>query len=166
MKRSLAAVLAATVIAGSNAGCYGTFTLTKKLHGWNGTVTDNKFVNTLIFWALIIVPVYELITLGDAIIFNVIEFWTGSNIVADGTPPRMSTLADGTLIIERNGKRYELRSEGQFVILSQDGVRLGRAKLTEGGMVLEHEAVGQTVSLAPSEVPAEDADRLARAMAN
>ncbi len=43
----------------------------------------------LVFLGLIIIPAYGLFSFGDAIIFNSIEFWGGSNpIRADGETPR------------------------------------------------------------------------------
>ena len=61
---------------------FGSFALTSKLHNWNGSVSDSKFVNELVFLGLCILPAYELCCLGDALIFNSIEFWGGNNPVA------------------------------------------------------------------------------------
>ena len=75
---SLAVVFSATTMT----SCYGKFMLTKKIYTWNGTVSSNKFVNNLVFWGLIILPVYGIGTLVDGVILNVIEFWSGSNPMA------------------------------------------------------------------------------------
>ena len=72
----VAASLAAAV---PQAGCYGSFAATRKIHNWNGHVTSNKFANSVIMWGLIIIPVYELATLGDILIFNTVETFGGSN---------------------------------------------------------------------------------------
>jgi len=64
------------------SSCLGSFSAFNSLKDWNEQVTDNKFVNNLLFWGLNIVPVYGLFFFGDAIIFNVIEFWSGSNPIA------------------------------------------------------------------------------------
>ena len=61
--------------------CYGPFNLTKKLHKWNGSLGD-KFVNELVFFGMLVVPVYEATLFLDGVIFNSIEFWTGSNCLA------------------------------------------------------------------------------------
>ena len=42
-------------------------------------MSNQKFVNELVFLGLCILPAYELCTLGDALIFNSIEFWGGQN---------------------------------------------------------------------------------------
>lgn len=77
---SLAVLFGATTMS----GCYGKFMLTKKIYTWNGTVSSNKFINNLVFWVMVILPVYGLGTFIDAVILNTIEFWTGSNPMAMG----------------------------------------------------------------------------------
>ena len=62
------------------AGCYGPFNLTRRLYQWNGQVGtkwEREFVFIIFVWA----PVYEITALGDAIVFNSMEFWTGKNPV-------------------------------------------------------------------------------------
>ena len=78
-KKVLSLVLAAGILA--MTGCYGTFTLTKKVYNWNGGVGD-KVVNSVVFWVLNIVPVYGACTFIDAVVLNTIEFWTGTNPLA------------------------------------------------------------------------------------
>lgn len=62
------------------SGCYGPFNLTRRLYQWNGQVGD-KWEKELVFLLLVALPVYELSAVGDAIIFNSMEFWTGRNPV-------------------------------------------------------------------------------------
>jgi len=75
----MAIALSATLIMQS--GCYGSFGLTKKVYEFNGSVGD-KFLNTIVFWAFCILPVYEIAGTLDVVIFNLLEFWTGSNPIA------------------------------------------------------------------------------------
>jgi hypothetical protein len=75
----LALVLSFALIM--QTGCYGSFSLTKKVYEFNGNVGD-KFINTVVFWVLNIVPVYSIAVFLDAVLFNLIEFWTGSNPLA------------------------------------------------------------------------------------
>ena len=88
MKKGFNQMIAIVMIAVSSVaftGCYGSFSLTSKLHNWNGqvsNVSNKKFVNELVFLGLCILPAYELCCLGDALIFNSIEFWGGQNPVA------------------------------------------------------------------------------------
>ncbi|MDE2290905.1 MAG: DUF3332 family protein [Elusimicrobia bacterium] len=80
MNRSLVRIVALAAMT-SLVGCYGPFRLTKKLHAWNGQI-GQKWVNEAAFVGMCIVPVYFFATLADAIVFNSVEFWTGSNPVA------------------------------------------------------------------------------------
>lgn len=96
--KSVAVVLIATS-AVMMTGCYGSFSLTSKLHSWNGTVSNSKFVNELVFFALCVIPAYELCALGDALIFNSVEFWGGSNPIAmnEGQIEETDVLRDGQM---------------------------------------------------------------------
>ena len=67
------------------SGCYGPFQLTRRLHSWNGHVGD-KWENEIVFLLMVIVPVYDLAVVGDALVFNTIEFWTGNNPMANAAP--------------------------------------------------------------------------------
>jgi hypothetical protein len=60
------------------SGCYGYFPLTKAVYRYNGDVTYSKVLRTLLFWGLVIIPVYGVSTIADALVFNLIEFWTGN----------------------------------------------------------------------------------------
>ena len=73
-------VLATTLATGlSAAGCYGSMGAFNSLHDWNGHATGSKVGNSAVNAVLWIIPVYELLILGDVIIFNTIEFATGTN---------------------------------------------------------------------------------------
>lgn len=63
-----------------STSCLGSFSAFNSLRNWNDGVTDNKFLDSLIFWA--IVPIYGLFISGDVLFFNVLEFWTGDNPIA------------------------------------------------------------------------------------
>ena len=83
--------------------------------------SDSKFVNNLVFWALNIVPVYGLFFLGDAIIFNVIEFWSGSNPIA------MNEGDMETQIVERDGNKYQMiATKNRMQISVIEGVDQGQ----------------------------------------
>lgn len=80
MKKSLLCLaMAASILSTSCLGSYSAF---NGLREWNDQVSGNKFVNNLLFWGLWIVPVYEIFIFGDTLIFNTIEFWSGSNPLA------------------------------------------------------------------------------------
>jgi len=61
-------------------GCYGQFALTRKLYAWNGTVGD-KWVKSIVMFALCVIPVYELAGFADWALLNTIQFWTGKSPV-------------------------------------------------------------------------------------
>ena len=76
-------------------GCYGSFPLTHAVYNFNGTVTHNQLGQTIIMWIMVIIPVYEFsIVVGDAIILNLVEFWTGSPVhIQSSRPPAANEIA-------------------------------------------------------------------------
>ncbi|MDG3582587.1 DUF3332 domain-containing protein [Galbibacter pacificus] len=95
----ISGALAMSILCSS---CLGSFSAFNGLKDWNQGISGNKFVNNLVFWALWIVPVYEIFMLGDLIIFNVIEFWTGSNPIA------MKEGEKETQVVEKDGNTYKM----------------------------------------------------------
>jgi hypothetical protein len=61
------------------SGCFGSFQAVNGLYNWNKDVSDNKWIQELVFLGLNIIPVYGLFSFGDVVIFNLIEFWSGTN---------------------------------------------------------------------------------------
>lgn len=100
MKKSVLAVVLAVSLMSSS--CLGSFAAFNNLKDWNQDLSDSKFVNNLVFWGLNIIPVYGLFFLGDTIIFNVIEFWSGSNPIA------MDEGETEVQLVEFEGNTYEL----------------------------------------------------------
>ena len=101
--RMVAGMLAAAMLS---SGCYGPFELTKKVHKWNGEVSDNKWVVELVFLVAAWLPVYGIATLADAVIFNSVEFWTGENPLtkasADGVrASKRIVRGDQTIVLQR-----------------------------------------------------------------
>src|SRR3712207_767327 len=81
MKRSfrLFATLCLVAMSLQMTGCFGKFSLTRAMWDFNKNVSGNKFVQWAVFLVMIIVPVYGVGTLVDALVINSIEFWTGNN---------------------------------------------------------------------------------------
>jgi hypothetical protein len=75
----LSAVLGALLVV--QTGCIGHFRLTGNLLDWNKQLS-NKWVNELVFVGFNMIPVYGFSLLGDAFIFNAIEFWGGTNPIS------------------------------------------------------------------------------------
>jgi hypothetical protein len=86
MTRYATSALLASVLAVSSAGCYGSYGAFNQLHRWNARATASKVANSFIHFGLWVIPVYQLSLLGDWLIFNNIEFVTGSNPFGGGQP--------------------------------------------------------------------------------
>jgi hypothetical protein len=99
--RVLPVALAGSLLLGSASlqGCYGQFGLTRKLYTWNGTVGD-KWINSIILFALSAVQVYTVVVLADGIVFNTMEFWTGKN------PVTLSPGERETRVVSVDGKDF------------------------------------------------------------
>ena len=120
MKRKflIASLLSLTILFSS---CLGSFSAFNGLKDWNQDVTGSKFVNNLIFWGLNIVPVYGLFMMGDLIIFNTLEFWTGSNPIA------MEEGEKETQVVEVKGKKVKMTAEkNNFTIEILEGEDAGK----------------------------------------
>lgn len=159
MKRLLAAIVLGMFVL---TACTGTFTLTKKVHKFNRDF-DNKWVEEAVFLAFVIIPVYELTTLGDALIFNTMEFWTGSNPMAATERPAPAVAYDPLLnhvvvsdhqggkvlltLTEENGVLLARATDGKVicrVIRNDDG---SVAVLSPEGSLLQQLAPEQVASL-------------------
>lgn len=157
MKRFVRLLTLGAVLAGA-AGCYGQFALTKKVHKWNGEVTSNKFVHTLLFWGMVIIPVYQVVTFVDGVFFNVVEFWTGKNLLENpgALDVKTSAMADGSMVFATAEHRYRIYPEGSdSVRIFVDGRFAGRATRTEDGAVaIENTLAGQSMVIAANDVAA------------
>lgn len=77
MKKSL--ISAALALALLTPGCLGPDNLYNGIKNWNATVADQDWLNEVIFIGFWIIPVYPIAAIGDIVIFNTIEYWTGDN---------------------------------------------------------------------------------------
>ncbi|WP_445381054.1 DUF3332 domain-containing protein [Robiginitalea sp. IMCC43444] len=118
MKKSfMALTLVASLLFSS---CLGSFRAFNNLKDWNQEVSDNKFVNNLVFWGLNIIPVYPLFFLGDSLIFNVIEFWSGANPIA------MQQGEQEVQMVERDGNTYKMTAtKNRIQVAVIDGPKKG-----------------------------------------
>jgi len=103
------AVLAGSVVLTS---CIGSFALTNKVLDWNKQLTNNNFVNELIFIGLHIIPVYEVSILADALVINSIEFWSGDNPVAVGTVKEVKG-ENGKYLVKTTEEGYSITKEDE-----------------------------------------------------
>lgn len=91
------------------SSCIGSFGLTNRLLSWNNSI-GNKFVNELVFFAFLIVPVYEVSALADVLVINSIEFWSGENPMACGTK-RIQGNDGRDYLVKCDGKGYDIVCE-------------------------------------------------------
>lgn len=137
---ALLALLALTPAAG---GCYGRFPLTKAVYKMNGEVSENTTVQNVIFWVLIILPVYELCNLGDAIIFNLIEYWTGDPVSLssienqDGSVVAFTPSDDGSELLMTVTKEGKVLAEAVFLKMGEGAFEVRDARNRLAGMVIK-----------------------------
>ncbi|RKH15155.1 DUF3332 domain-containing protein [Corallococcus sp. CA047B] len=162
-------VLCAGVLMMHATGCFGSFKLTQKIWQFNKGISGNKFVQWLVFLVFVVVPVYEIGALVDALVVNSIEFWSGSNPVSsvEGEDPntRIVKLSPTDTLkmtrdLESGVMRLELQREGQaplvryfepledgMVARDEAGALLIRAQGQEDGAVKVTNATGTTVTV-------------------
>ncbi|MEN8185188.1 MAG: DUF3332 family protein, partial [Myxococcota bacterium] len=77
MKRRAQRIIASAVLASflplSSTACFGGFRLTKKVYGFNRTISHDKWVRWITFLVFVCVPVYGFAVAFDGIFANSIE---------------------------------------------------------------------------------------------
>lgn len=140
--RSFRGVLAAALILSlSQSACFGSFRLTQAVWKFNKNASHEKFVQELVFLALVIIPVYGLATLADAIIINSIEFWTGKNPVNAG----LDEVGDERIVQLEDGSFLRMSRESEEAIRVERGDEVLRIRKVAGSMVVE-DAEGRVLS--------------------
>ena len=152
MKRKIVSVLVCGCLLA--AGCTGPFRLTKSVHEWQ-TGFDNQWVDELAFLGCVILPVYGLSTLVDAILLNSIEFWTGDNpvgysSVTVGEGVEMALQADGAIQVTDGQRQLRLqRSDQGVTALDAEGKVIYRA-VAEGQAINVYDAEGRLIARSAS----------------
>ena len=146
--------IVAAVVMGSfltlTTACYGPFNLTRNVYHWNSNIKGGKEVNEkwmkeIVFFGMIIIPVYMFSALLDAFIFNSIQFWSGDS------PIKASDLNDdGQTKIAQVGDltmRWTSTNEGATVTYERRGIIERRATImsSETGYRLVNES-GNTLA--------------------
>ena len=147
MRKFVAMIGLATALTLGTSACYGKFGLFKKVHQWNGTL-GGPVVNSLVHFVFWIVPVYELVILGDLLIFNTIEFFTGSNPMADAS---MEIDEDRRIVRlhAEDGRVLEVAMTGEHeATIALDGEVVGSAVNQADGSWLLHDERGQRTLVA------------------
>ncbi|RYE82709.1 MAG: DUF3332 family protein [Myxococcales bacterium] len=147
-RRMLGAIGALAAL--SATGCFGGFNLTRKLYGFNASVS-NKFARWLVFLLLVIIPIYGLFIFIDVLLLNTIEFWTGSNPVSgkrdigDGHMLAFTILPERPDVVRvehsRHGKVKRViharRHEDGITLLGPTLEPLARVRQTADGVAIE-----------------------------
>ena len=153
----LLCLLAVAILAAP--GWIVSFALTTKIYDWNNTI-GNKWGNWGVFIAFVSIPVYGITLLGDAMIFNTIEFHGGANPFVDKPAPEGRVIENGDtkIVMERAGDKiwtrvyekdqlvqetYLLQDEdGAFVKTDAQGNVLARILKRADGSALVTDASG------------------------
>ncbi len=154
------------------SGCFGPFQLTRRLYAWNAQAGD-KWPREFMFLVLTWVPVYGVAVLGDAIVFNTIEFWTGKNPVdapsgRRSAMPQVKRLVRGnaevllTYTPQESGSELRIqqfrsgRAAGSFHVQRRDGMTVGSdadghvlftARSSPDGSVVVRDVHGRSVAV-------------------
>lgn len=100
------------------SSCIGSFALWNQLKDWNEGI-GNKFVNEVVFLAFNIIPVYGVAYLADALVINSIEFWSGSNPLADNIGKTQVIKGEnGEYLVTTNENGYTITKEGEDTALN------------------------------------------------
>jgi hypothetical protein len=135
--------------------CMGKFALLKKLYSWNESASDNKFINNLLFWILNILPVYGIVVIVDAVILNLIEFWTGANPLAlqDGQriEKRMDNGDGGTFLAIATRNKMEVKFDNtpakDFAIVYQPKTKSWMLETSEKSICIAKELRNNQIAL-------------------
>ena len=106
---AVCAILSGSLLFSS---CIGSFGLWNNLKSWNQGI-GNKFVNEIVFLAFHIVPVYEVAYLADILVLNSIEFWSGSNPVAEVGTIKTVKGENGEYLVRTNENGYTITKKGE-----------------------------------------------------
>lgn len=132
-------------------GCYGNFQATRSIYKFNGDVSDQKLVRSVVMWVLLILPVYYIGGLADVFVLNPIDYWKGTKINvgsrtdAKGTTVALEPSANGretVMTVSRDGavlaKSTLVRtSDSEIEVRDADGRLAGKMlRATDGGLCL------------------------------
>ncbi len=147
--------------------CYGRFPMTHAVYHMNNSIgrdigesrTGDKLAKSVAFWVLVIIPVYEVAMVGDAIILNLVEFWTGDSVdigsaqesdgvrvalqpTADRREAVLTVSHDDALITEQHVIKI---SSTAFEIRDVSGKLTGKVFKTSAGDIQLADAQGQII---------------------
>jgi len=169
--RATALALSLLTLQISLPGCFGKWALTTKLYGVNASIGD-RWLRSIVTFVFVVIPVYGFCGLIDWVIFNTIEFWSGSNPIAssttqtaaDGSAVRLSLSDDGSelrvelanpgklpgvLVLKMDGDNAQLRDGAGALVASLETQADGSSSVRAAdGKLLDEKSAGQRESLA------------------
>src|SRR5690348_5740335 len=126
--RTIVSGLVAISVMTASSGCFGPFNLTRNVYNWNSGIkgsgeVNEKWMKEIVFFGMIVIPVYMFSALLDAFIFNAIQFWSGSNPVkvSQGPDGFLETVSHGQSTIqfswstEDRSARLVYRRDGELI---------------------------------------------------
>jgi Domain of unknown function (DUF3332) len=128
-QKAIAIAVIASFMSVTSA-CFGPFNLTRNIYHFNSGIkgsgeVNEKWMKEIVFFGMIVIPVYMFAALLDAFIFNSIQFWTGDNPVK-----ATDAGSDGATRVVRLGRITVTMAEsdrGTTVIYERNGVVERRA---------------------------------------
>ena len=143
----------ATVFLGNAAGCYGRFRAVNAVYDFNKDASDNTVVRSLLMWALIFIPVYEVAFLADVLVLHVLDFFNGTNKVAatetlpDGSKLELAKLDADTVRV----RHVDAQGRETAVDVVRVGANAGYLRAADGKIVGTVECLpdGRVVQRAP-----------------
>ena len=95
--------VAAVLLCGAmlTNSCVGYFAMFNKLASWNNRATNSKFLNEILF--LVLSPAHVFCLTADALVLNTIEFWSGSN-------PMAQNVGKSVNVMGQDGRYYAVKT--------------------------------------------------------
>jgi hypothetical protein len=84
MKKTLSALVLSVGLLSSS--CLGPDHLYNSVKNWNAGLSEQDWVNELVYIGLHIIPVYGVCLVGDILVCNTVGYWSGNNLVKDPGP--------------------------------------------------------------------------------
>lgn len=72
-------MIAAAALTLGATGCLGPNHAYNGLTNWNAEVSDQDWVNELLYLGMTIIPIYAITLAADGLVINTIDYWSGEN---------------------------------------------------------------------------------------
>ncbi|HNV50511.1 MAG: DUF3332 family protein [Bacteroidales bacterium] len=121
IRKFLALFIIASILF-TQQSCIGSFQLTNSLYSWNKNDIGGKWGQALVFFALVVIPVYQIALFADGVVLNTIEFWSGGN------PLSMAPGEIETKIVKNGDDVYKFTVEANLLQVEKlSGVNAGES---------------------------------------